>query len=265
MDTTTRKKLIEIAVGGQPTDVCFTPDGRKAFVSNRLDDNVSVVDVATHKAVGTLTAGDEPHGVLVDKQGKYLYVLNTSIDSISVFDVATLQEVKQLSASRSPWSLAQSPDGKSIFVTHALSRFVEGRAPSMSEVTVIDADQATVKDRLVVKAANLLQGVAWDPSGDFAVITLLRTKKLVARVRVAPGISAVLRRGDHGCVRERRAEGRAQLPVVRGRDLVCAQWLRDQGGAAGIRINVEVLSVGKGRGPEESSRRHPAPPASRCS
>jgi YVTN family beta-propeller protein len=187
VDTATWKKLFEIPVGGQPTDVCFTPEGKKAFVSNRLDDSVSVVDVAAHKAVGTLTVGNQPHGVLVDRQGKYLYVLNTSTDNISVFDVTTLQEVKQLSASRSPWSLAQSPDGKSIFVTHALSRFVEGRAPSMSEVTVIDAEQATVKDRLVVKAANLLQGVAWDPSGDFAVITLLRTKNLVPMTRINHG------------------------------------------------------------------------------
>ena len=45
--------------------------------------------------------------------------------------------------------------------------------------------------------------------------TLLRVEKLVTRVRVAPGISAVLRREDRGCVRKRRAEGRAQLPVVR--------------------------------------------------
>jgi len=58
VDTTTRKKLLEIAVGGQPTDVCFTPDGKKAFVSNRLDDTVSVVDVANRKAAGTLTVGN---------------------------------------------------------------------------------------------------------------------------------------------------------------------------------------------------------------
>jgi len=187
VDTATRKKVFEIPVGGQPNDICFTPDGRKAFVSNRLDDSVSAVDMATHKAVATLKVGNQPHGVLVDKQGKYLYVLNTSTDSISVFDVTTLLEVKQLSASRAPWSLAQSPDGKSIFVTNTLSRFIEGRAPSMSEVTVIDAEQAAVKDRLVVKAANLLQGVAWDPSGDFAVITLLRTKNLVPMTRINHG------------------------------------------------------------------------------
>ena len=87
--------------------MAFTPDGKKAFVSNRLDDNVSVVDVATHKVVATIEVGDEPHGVLVDRQGKYLYVLNTSIDNISVIDVATLKEVKRLSAS--PLALVAGP------------------------------------------------------------------------------------------------------------------------------------------------------------
>ena len=35
----------------------------------------------------------------------------------------------------------------------------------MSEVTVIDTERAVVEDRIVVPAANLLQGVAWHPSG----------------------------------------------------------------------------------------------------
>ncbi len=187
VDAATRMKVSEVAVGGQPNDVCFTPDGRKAFVSNRLDDNVSVVDVATRQVAGTIEVGDEPHGVLVDRQGKNLYVLNTSIDNISVIDVATLKEVKRLSASRSPWSLAQSPDGQSILVTHALSRFVKDRTPSMSEVTVLDTDRVMVEDRRVVPSANLLQGVAWHPSGEYALVTLLRTKNLVPMTRINRG------------------------------------------------------------------------------
>jgi YVTN family beta-propeller protein len=187
VDTETRQKIAEIAVGGQPNDVCFAPDGKLAFVSNRLDDSVSVVEVASRQVVATLDAGDEPHGVLVDKKGKYLYVLNTSSDSISVFDLATFKEVKRLSASRSPWSLAESPDGRSILVTHALSRFVKDRTPSMSEVTVIDAERAVVQERIVVPAANLLQGVAWHPSGEYALMTLLRTKNLVPMTRINHG------------------------------------------------------------------------------
>ncbi|MHB1309516.1 MAG: cytochrome D1 domain-containing protein, partial [Limisphaerales bacterium] len=187
VDTASRSKLLEIPVGGQPHDVAFTPDGRKAFVSNRLDDTVSVVDVATHQEVAVIEVGDEPHGVLVDRQGRHAYVLNTSVDNISVIDVATLKEVKRLSASRSPWSLAESPDGSQIIVTHALSRFIGDRKPAMSEVTVIDPVRAVVENRVVMPAANLLQGVAWHPSGEYALIPLLRTKNLIPMTRINHG------------------------------------------------------------------------------
>jgi YVTN family beta-propeller protein len=187
VDTATRRKLLEIPVGGQPHDVCFMPDGGQAFVANRLDDTVSAVDVAAHRVTGTLEVGDEPHGLLVDRQGRFLYVLNTSIDSISVIDVATFREVKRLSASRSPWSLALSPDGGSILVTHALSRFIGDRQPAMSEITVLDTVSARVSDRVTVPAANLLQGIAWHPSGEYALFTLLRTKNLVPMTRINHG------------------------------------------------------------------------------
>jgi YVTN family beta-propeller protein len=179
VDTATRRRVAEVAVGGQPADVTFDPAGERVFVSNRLDDSVSVVEVRTRKVVATLEVGNQPHGVLLDRAGKHLYVLNTSIDSISVFDAQTLREVKRLAGSRSPWSLALSPDGRRILITHELSRFVPRRTTSMSEVAVIDTESASIEDRLVVPSANLIQGVAWHPSGEYAVITLLRTKNLV--------------------------------------------------------------------------------------
>jgi YVTN family beta-propeller protein len=179
VDIATRRKIAEVPVGGQPADVMFDPSGKRVFVSNRLDDSVSVVEVRSRKVIATLGVGDEPHGLLLDREGKYLYVLNTSIDSISVFDAQTLKEMKRLTASRSPWSLALSPDGRRILVTHALSRFVPRRTTSVSEVAVIDTERAMVEDRIVIPSANLVQGVAWHPSGEYAVITLLRTKNLV--------------------------------------------------------------------------------------
>ena len=179
VNTATRAKLAEIPVGGRPVDVAFEPQGRRVFVSNRLDDTVSVVDAKARKVVAVLEVGNEPHGLLLDRAGRYLYVLNTSIDSISVFDAQTLKEVNRLTGSRSPWSLALSPDGRRLLVTHELSRFVPRRTTSMSEVAVIDTDHALVEDRLLVAGANLVQGVAWHPSGEYAVITLLRTKNLV--------------------------------------------------------------------------------------
>jgi len=187
VDAAARRKVAEIPVGGQPADVTFSPDGRRAYVSNRLDDSVSVIDARTRKVVATIPVGDEPHGVLTDRTGGRLYVLNTSADSISVVDTASLQEVKRLAASRGPWSLALSPDGRRICVTNHLSRLVPFRAPSVSEVTLVDTERAIVDDRRAVDGANLVQGVAWHPSGTYAVVTLLRTKNLVHMTRILQG------------------------------------------------------------------------------
>jgi len=187
VDVQTQKKVAEINVGHNPTDITFSPDGVTAYVSNRLDDTVSVINVPSRQVIATVPVGDEPHGLLTDPGGKHLYVLNTSIDSISVIDTATLKEVKRLTASRSPWSLSLSPDGSEFYVTNNLSRFVELRTPSMSEVTVVDTGNAVIKHRIVVPAANLLQGVDWHPSGKFALITLNRTKNLVPMTRLLQG------------------------------------------------------------------------------
>jgi len=187
VDVASRKRVAEIPVGRHPTEVAFTPDGQRAFVSNRLDDTVSVVDVIARKELSTIAVGDEPHGVLTDHAGKILYVLNTSSDSISVIDIATQKEIKRLTASRSPWSLSLSPDGSEVYITNNLSRFVPFRSPSMSEVTVVNTERNIVDDRRVVPAANLMQGVDWHPSGDFAMITLNRTKNLVPMTRLLQG------------------------------------------------------------------------------
>jgi YVTN family beta-propeller protein len=187
VDAAARRQVAEIPVGGQPADVTFSPDGRRAYVSNRLDDSVSVIDVRARRVTATIPAGDEPHGVLTDRAGKTLYVLNTSDESISVVDAASLKEVKRLAAGRGPWSLALSPDGSRLCVTNQLSRFVKFRMPSMSEVTMVDVTSATVDHRIVVPGANLIQGVAWHPSGRYAIVTLLRTKNLVPMTRLLQG------------------------------------------------------------------------------
>jgi YVTN family beta-propeller protein len=187
VDVRRRRKIAEIPVGRQPTDVAFSPDGKRAYVSNRMDDTVSVLDTKRREVLKTFAVGDEPHGLLTDRSGQHLYVLNTAADSISVVSTATLSEIKRLPASRNPWSLSLSPDGERILVTNTLSRFVEFRSPSQSEVTVIETSTLTVEDRVVVPAANLLQGVDWHPDGDLAFITLNRTKNLVPMTRIVQG------------------------------------------------------------------------------
>ena len=187
VDAAKRLKLAEIPVGGQATDLVFSPDGTKAYVTSRRNDSVVVIDVATREVRRTLPVADEPHGIALDPAGRTLFVMGTAFDAVSVVDVATGKEMKRLAASRNPWSAALSPDGKRLLLTNALARFGTFRTPPMSEVTLLDVAAQKVADRWVVPEANLLLGVAWHPSGEFALATLNRTKNLVPMTRILQG------------------------------------------------------------------------------
>lgn len=187
VDVASRRAIAEIPVGGQPHDVAFTSDGARAYVSNRLGDSVSVIDTANRRVVATIGAGDEPHGLLLDEVDKNLYVLNAAADSISVINTAEMKEVRRLAASVRTWSLALSPDGSQMAATNALPRLTPFRTPPLSEVTIIDTGTAAVVNRVVVPGANLLQGIDWHPSGEFAIITLMRNKNLVPMTRILQG------------------------------------------------------------------------------
>jgi len=187
VDAATGAVLAEVATGGQPMDVAFHPDGTRAYVTLRLDDTLAVIDTRSRAVTRVVAVGDEPHGVLTDAAGNSVYVLNTWSDTISVIDAGVQREAKRLAASRSPWSLALSPDGKVLAATNALSRFVPFRAPPVSEITLLDAERGTVQARVAVPGANLMQGIAWHPSGDFALVTLNRTKSLVPMTRLVQG------------------------------------------------------------------------------
>jgi len=187
VDAAKRIRVAEIQVGGQATDLVFSPDGAKAYVTSRLEDAVVVIDVASRKVERKLPVADEPHGIAVDPSGKTAFVMGTAFDAVSVLDLETGRETKRLPASRNPWSSALSPDGKRLLVTNALSRFVPFRTAPTSEVTVLDVERQRVEDRWVVPESNLLLGVAWHPSGEFALATLNRTKNLVPMTRILQG------------------------------------------------------------------------------
>jgi YVTN family beta-propeller protein len=187
VDTETRVVVGEIGVGNLPHGVCLSPDGATAYVSNRGADTVSVVDLRASAEVETIVVGDEPHGVVTDVSGRTLYVANAGSSDVSVVDLESRREVKRLSAGRGTWGVSRSPDGGEIYVTNNLPHFVPFRVPSRSEVTVIGTGRAMVDNRIMIAEANLVQGVDVAPGGEFALVTLIRTKNLVPMTRVLQG------------------------------------------------------------------------------
>jgi DNA-binding beta-propeller fold protein YncE len=113
--------------------------------------------------------------------------MGTAFDAVSVVDLATGKETKRLAASRNPWAAALSPDGRTLLVTNALSRLGGFRTAPVSEVTAVDVAGQRVARRMAVPESNLLLGVAWHPSGEYALATLNRTKNLVPMTRILQG------------------------------------------------------------------------------
>jgi YVTN family beta-propeller protein len=187
LDVASERVIAELTVGMQPHFALLSQDETRAYVSNRGSDDVSVVDVPSLRVVATIPVGDEPHEMATNEAGTLLYVANAGTYDVSVVELATGREVKRLAASRGPWGVARSPDGRHVYVTNNLPRFGAPRTPSASEVTVIGAHRAVVERRVTVPDANLVQGVAFAPSGEFALVTLIRTKSLVPMTRNLQG------------------------------------------------------------------------------
>ena len=61
-----------IPVGHNPRGVLLSPDGKRLYVANRLDDNLAVIDTATEKVIATIDLGG-PKNVDALRRGERLF------------------------------------------------------------------------------------------------------------------------------------------------------------------------------------------------
>ena len=94
IDTSSNGIVGSIAVGRgslglRPDSAMASPDGALVYVTNELDDTVSVIRTASNSVIATIPVGNAPISVAVSPNGSRLYVLNTLSGSISVISTAT--------------------------------------------------------------------------------------------------------------------------------------------------------------------------------
>ncbi len=104
---------------------------------------------------------------------------------LSVINADSLKETRRLTAGRGPWSLTMRSDAAAIYVTSVRPDPARFRDPPQSEVTVLDVGAGLVSHRHTAADANMLQGIAWVPTENVALFTLMRTKNLVPITRAA--------------------------------------------------------------------------------
>ena len=113
-----------IPVGARPTGVAVTPDGAKVYVSNNLDNTVSVIDTNTNQVTKTVAVGRAPAGLAVSPDNVQVYVANRVGNTVSVINVALDAIVGTVNVGSGPESIAISPDGRRAYVTNAGSNIV---------------------------------------------------------------------------------------------------------------------------------------------
>jgi YVTN family beta-propeller protein len=134
-DPATGEMTGQIAVGHTPGAPVLSPDGSRLYVSNRFNNNVSVIDLETGKELQRVPAIREPIAAAISKDGASLFVCNLlPNDPADSYDVAaeitvidtqslTTSNIRLLNGSSSVFGICVSPDGKYAYVTHILSRY----------------------------------------------------------------------------------------------------------------------------------------------
>ncbi|HEY5256108.1 MAG TPA: beta-propeller fold lactonase family protein, partial [Acidobacteriaceae bacterium] len=72
LDSASRFVTARLQVGRNPTDVVIAQDGRLAYIANRMDDTVSVVDVQTMRVASTIDLGG-PKEISRERSGQRLF------------------------------------------------------------------------------------------------------------------------------------------------------------------------------------------------
>jgi YVTN family beta-propeller protein len=86
------------ASGAAPASVVHTDSSGRGYVTNKsghvyvtnqLDNTVSVIDVLHNKVVATVPAGAAPDGVAVTQDGSHVYIADNGSAEVSVLDTGT--------------------------------------------------------------------------------------------------------------------------------------------------------------------------------
>ncbi len=187
IDTKKNTVLNNINVGIHPHSVILNKGNSLAYVSNQWSDNVSVIDLKLEKVIDTLQTGNGPSGLSLSANEQFLYVVNTFGSDLSVIDLSTKEELKRLTTGNDPTGTTLSPNGKVLYVTSRRPNFAHYGEPLISDLTLVNDSTHRVIKYTHIESAYLMENVAFTPSGDLAMTTLIRPKNLITSLQVERG------------------------------------------------------------------------------
>ena len=129
LDAESYKQVGFVPTGRGHHEISFSDDSAHAFVTNRDDGTVSVIDVAKLAKVKDLEVGKQVLSVGYSALAKAAYVADGKTGQVSVIDGETLEIRKRIQSHRGLGPLRVSPDGRWVMTANTLK----------DQVLVIDA------------------------------------------------------------------------------------------------------------------------------
>ncbi len=160
IDTAAQAVVVEIPVGGQPSEIALTPDGRFAYVPIYQRD-LAVIDLAAREVTDVISTGGYIYALAIARTG-FAYALTQTCDVscrsvVLIIDPVSKRVVRSIDGDPiSPEHLVVSPDGARVY----------GVAYSNTGTALITIDVA----RGAVSRTVPLRGGVWNlavhPNGD---------------------------------------------------------------------------------------------------
>jgi YVTN family beta-propeller protein len=179
LDATAGRVLTSIPAGHTAIGPAVSPDGKRLYVCNRFDNDVSVIDLASGAQVARVKAVREPVAAAVTPNGGAVFVANhlpnDRLDAYPVSAAVTVIDTRthETAAIRLPHGshslrgLCVSPDGKYVFVTHLFSNFelvptqLEMGWMNINVISIIDVQQKKTRQTLGLDELYAAAGNPW--------------------------------------------------------------------------------------------------------
>lgn len=138
IDTADNKVIAHLSLGGSPTQVAFSPDGKTAYIVT--SEGLWAYSTGNLAEIGETTGLGDPRAVAVSPDGKTLYVTDTVHNAVKVLSAATGQVTGTIGVGDLPWQDVISANGKTLYVAN----------PDSDSVSVIDTARNTVTDTISI-------------------------------------------------------------------------------------------------------------------
>src|SRR5208283_606641 len=135
INTTTNTVTATVNIENYPSGIVVNPTGTRAYVTNMISNNVSVIDTTTNTVTATVTVGSGADGIAVNPDGTRAYVTNEYNNNVSVIDTATNNVTATVNVGFQPIGVAVTPNGKKVYVVNSGSNSVSIIDAATNKVT----------------------------------------------------------------------------------------------------------------------------------